>query len=88
MAVIFGDVGNSKRFEPTLLTEWEECVIVAGKSLPQLVSVRHFPTGLSQFSSSGRSFESPWGIVYHDHRKFQPGILAQPVCAIHAPGLV
>lgn len=44
---------NSKlslhRFEPTSLTEWEECVIVAGKALPQLVPCTIFQLRYASF---------------------------------------
>lgn len=38
-----------KRFEPTSLTEWEGCVIVAGKALPQLVQLTIFQLVYASF---------------------------------------
>lgn len=59
--VIFRHIGNSpnnelalKRFEATSVTEWEECVIVAGKALSQLVQGNWFVP----VSSAGWSFSS------------------------------
>lgn len=37
------------RFEPTSLTEWEECVIVAGNASPQLVQWTIFQLDYASF---------------------------------------
>lgn len=79
------DEFSLNRFEPTSLTEWEECVIVAGKALPQLVKCTIFPTGLRQFLPQGGHLRA-LGIVHYDHIDVPTWYFSQPICAIHAPG--
>lgn len=68
------------RFEPTSLTEWEECVIVAGKALPQLVQCTIFQLVYASFFPRVVISE-PLGLFIMTIWMFQPGILAnQSVC--------
>lgn len=69
------DESSLNRFEPTSLTEWEECVIVAGNALPQLVQWTIFQ--LDYASSFLRVvIWEPLGSFIMTIWMSQPGILA------------
>lgn len=69
------DEFSLNRFEPTSLTEWEECVIVAGKALPQLVECTIFQLVYASFFLRVVIWE-PLGLFIMTIWMFQPGILA------------
>lgn len=69
------DEFSLNRFEPTSLTEWEECVIVAGKALPQLVQCTIFQLVCASFFLRVVIWE-PLGLFIMTIWMFQPGILA------------
>lgn len=73
------------RFEPTSVMEWEECVIVAGSALPQLVESTIFQPDYASFFLRVVIWE-PLGSFIMTIWMSQPGTLATPICAISVHG--